>query len=202
VSRLRSGALSSKGFSLIEIMVTVAITTVGLVGLVALLLESDRSAQDSTSRSLASWMIDDLTNRIMANQDAVASYDTGGAAVNCSAQPTMCAAYHNGTAHVNNAICSGDQQAAFDLWNVACPSNVTVPGSDFTRAGNTDFMAPPKLYVNVLTGLGVGALSTQVSITMTWDVRTSGREADGSTNYLNEGNITSRTDALSTEIDL
>ncbi|MDO6681256.1 MULTISPECIES: prepilin-type N-terminal cleavage/methylation domain-containing protein [unclassified Oceanobacter] len=193
---------ATKGFSLIEILVTVAITTVGLVGLVALLLESDRSAQDSTSRSLAAWMIDDLTNRIMANQDAVASYDTGAAAVSCAARPTMCAYYHDGTSRKASANCSGAQMAAFDLWDVACPSDVSVTDSDITRAGNADFLAPPSLVVDVQAGLGVGASSTQVQITITWDVRTSGTLDDGSTNYLNEGDITNRTDSLSTEIDL
>ncbi|WP_221800166.1 prepilin-type N-terminal cleavage/methylation domain-containing protein [Oceanobacter mangrovi] len=191
-----------RGFGLVEIIVTVGITTIGLVGLVALMLESDRSAQDSGSRALAMTMVEDISNRIFANPDGIANYDSGGV-VSCSSSPsTRCAAYYNGTAQVDAASCTPEEMAAFDLWDVACPAGVVDSSADFTRSGNADFLPNPQLTVEVSSGLGEGATSNQVSITVTWDVRTSGTDSSGNEVYNNSNDITSRKASLTSEFSI
>jgi len=64
------------GFSLIEILVTVAITIIGLVGLASLQLQVTKSVGDSGNRSQVIWMLEDLSNRMKANRIAFADYNT------------------------------------------------------------------------------------------------------------------------------
>ena len=56
----------SSAFTLVEVMVTLAVTTIGLVGLSAMMIEAGRTVQDSGNRSQAIWIVEDLTNRIIA----------------------------------------------------------------------------------------------------------------------------------------
>ena len=67
-----------QGFSMVEVLVTLAITIIGLVGLASLQLQASRSASDTGNRSQAVWIIEDLTNRIRANTGGLENYDTGG----------------------------------------------------------------------------------------------------------------------------
>src|SRR5690554_1070475 len=65
-----------KGFSMIEVLVTIFITVIGLLGISSLQLQSNRAVQDSGNKSQAIWILKDLSNRINANSSALSDYAT------------------------------------------------------------------------------------------------------------------------------
>lgn len=56
------------GLTLVEILITVVIMSVGLLGVAALHLTSLRNGYDSSSRSRATWLANDIADRMRANQ--------------------------------------------------------------------------------------------------------------------------------------
>ena len=112
------------GLTLIEVLVTVVISSIGLMGLVALQLQAIQATNDSGNRSQAIWLFNDIVNRIHANEVSSFSYVTNGRYV-CGAAPTACSTYNTGTAAVVSANCDSQQMAAWDLFEVACGSPKT-----------------------------------------------------------------------------
>jgi type IV pilus assembly protein PilV len=109
-----------KGLTLIEVLVTIIITSIGLMGLVSLQMQSVRATTDSGNRSQAIWLFNDIVNRIHANEVSSDLYISAGP-VGCDIPAAICSAYHTGTTLVAAAAeCSGLQQAGWDLFEVAC----------------------------------------------------------------------------------
>lgn len=119
---LRQRAL---GLTLIEVLVTVVITSIGLMGLLSLQMQALKATQDAGNHSHATWILNDLSSRIRANKGASLSY-VSAAPVNCPAKPTavtpaaVCSNYATGSARVRSAVCTGAELAAWDLFEVAC----------------------------------------------------------------------------------
>lgn len=110
------------GLTLIEVLVTVIISSIGLMGLVALQLRSIEATSDAGNRSQAIWLFNDIVNRIHANEVSSSSYLTATPYV-CPAQaPIACTTYHTGDLRVVSANCDATQMAAWDLFEVACGS--------------------------------------------------------------------------------
>lgn len=185
---------------MVEIMATLLVVTVGLIGLGGMQLQANRSIQDSGNRSQAIWVMDDLMNRIRANGLNAPAYDTNGGIVDCAVEATQCADSHDGAARVaSNGACTNATLAEFDLIDVACASSAAVEGSVFTRGKPIDQLANPELTVVVDT-FGLNASGYEVTITLAWDVRTSGTDTDGNQVYIsnainsatNQSTITTR----------
>ena len=184
---------SVRAFTLIEVLVTLAITTIGLVGLSAMMVEANRTVQDSGNRSQAVWVLEDLINRIKANKDAVGSYDTAGVAVNCNSVPQInCASYFNGTQQVNAQACSNAQLAAYDLWDVACSRQINITGSDVVRSDSTQTITNPELSVSVRS-VGAVTQKTMVTIELSWDSRIGGSDSAGNRIYIADSKLTANT---------
>lgn len=81
------------GVSMIEILVTVVILTVGLLGLAGLQMRLQTSELESYQRTHALILLEDMANRIAANRANAADYVTGtGAPLGTSDnQPANCA---------------------------------------------------------------------------------------------------------------
>ena len=61
----------SRGFSLIEVLVTVVLTTVGILGMVALQSKSIQYTQDAVNRNTAVALTNELVEIMRANRDEV-----------------------------------------------------------------------------------------------------------------------------------
>lgn len=75
------------GFSMIEVLVTIAILVVGLLGLAALQSVTTMAQLEAYQRSQALVLVRDLVDRISVNRAAAASYvaaDVGLTAASCS----------------------------------------------------------------------------------------------------------------------
>ncbi|TDQ39478.1 type IV pilus modification protein PilV [Thiopseudomonas denitrificans] len=104
-----------KGITLIEVLVTLLVTTVGLLGLAALQLNALQATADSGQRSQAVWLMQDLIERMRVNPRA--SDGQYLQAVTCTTTPQQCAPTPNET---NSVACSAEQMAYFDLWETQC----------------------------------------------------------------------------------
>ncbi|MDK2778732.1 MAG: type IV pilus modification protein PilV [Pseudomonadota bacterium] len=174
-----------QGFSMVEVLVTLAITIIGLVGLASLQLQASRSASDTGNRSQAVWIIEDLTNRIRANTGGLENYDTGGSAYSCGTTPSkVCSAYHDGSSRrTANTSCTTADQAESDIWEMACGYGAEVSGSATTRSSAADFIANPELTIDVDT------VTRQVTIDLSWDVRSSGQDSEGNSVYSGQAEV-------------
>lgn len=66
-------AHDTRGFSMIEVLVTILLTCIGILGLVALQGRTIAYTQDSTQRNIAAMLADDLQEMLRADLDKVVS---------------------------------------------------------------------------------------------------------------------------------
>ena len=85
------------GFSMTEILITALILAVGLLGLAAMQANALRGSLDSGQRGKATWLTQELTERMRSNPDGIAQQDYITASDNaalCSAAPArICSDY-------------------------------------------------------------------------------------------------------------
>lgn len=107
------------GLTMIEILVTLIILSVGLLGMAALQLTGIRSANSSTYRTQATLLADDIAERMRSNPNAVdanAFASVNSVAINCAAAPTpYCGEYFDGASLVAAQSCTAAQMAAYDI---------------------------------------------------------------------------------------
>ena len=183
-----------RGINMVEVLVTIVITSVGLLGLNSLQLQASRSTLDSGNRSQAVWILEDLTNRMRANLVGIDDYHTGGE-MTCGTAPTICSSYHSGSTKVMAATsCNAQTQAKSDLHEVLCGFGATVSGSEVTFSSAANFIASPSL--NVVVDANKNA-----KITLGWDVRTSGQDTSGKAVYAaDSANLKTQRASISTEV--
>jgi type IV pilus assembly protein PilV len=102
---------SETGFTMVEVLVTLVIVSIGLLSSVALQLLSKRSNYDAAQRTTAAHLAEDLLERMRANPIALLDYATAGVLGNGS----------QGAAPALDCVgplanCTGPDLAAYDLW--------------------------------------------------------------------------------------
>ncbi|MGQ9426590.1 type IV pilus modification protein PilV [Gilvimarinus sp. F26214L] len=112
------------GLTLIEVLVTVLVMSIGLMGLAALQMNTLKESVDVSRQTHGTWLVDELAARMRVNQAGLGSgYTTAAAKPKlCETAPAkQCADYNSGSAKVNAANnCSANEMAEFDVWQVAC----------------------------------------------------------------------------------
>jgi len=110
---------NEKGLSLIEILVTVVVLSIGLLGIAGMQAQGVKYSNDSYARSQATMLANELIERMHANPDGVENADyvtaIGNAALNCSAitnEPTPNCIGANS--------CDVTQLAALDVFRIRC----------------------------------------------------------------------------------
>jgi type IV pilus assembly protein PilV len=108
------------GFTLIEVLVTIVVVSIGLLGLAGLQINGLRANVSSEARSKATLLANDIIERMRANPQGIddnryAAIDT--TLINCNNNPNpFCSSSSAGAP----AACDTDQMAAFDAWVWAC----------------------------------------------------------------------------------
>jgi type IV pilus assembly protein PilV len=151
------------GSSLIEVLITLLVFAVGMLGMAALQLNALQGSSDSAQRSQSTWILQDLAERIRANPEGTAA--NYAAAPACNALPAnRCADYYNpGTgAKVNATNCSAAQMAAFDRWEAQCSYSAigafnTIDG----RFTGRDFITAPANAITLTVGAAANILTLQ-----------------------------------------
>jgi type IV pilus assembly protein PilV len=107
------------GLTMIEILVTLIILSIGLLGMAALQLSGIRSVNSSTYRTQATLLADDIAERMRANTTAVDANSfaaINSAAINCTTVPNpYCGEYYDGSANVAAQSCTAAQMATYDI---------------------------------------------------------------------------------------
>lgn len=95
-------ASRSTGFTLIEVLISVLVMSIGLLGLASLQAASLRFNNDSSTQTQASYLASDMADRMRANVSKVADYPgkAGGSNANC----------------YTTTGCSPDEMAANDVY--------------------------------------------------------------------------------------
>ena len=99
------------GFSLVEVLVTLVITTIALLSSVSLQILSKRAVYDGSQRTTAAHLADDLLSRMRSNSGVLANYIPAGPI----GSGTL------GNAPANNCLnpgvtCTDLEMSGFDLW--------------------------------------------------------------------------------------
>ena len=108
--------IKQNGVSLLEVLISVLVISVGLLGLGGLQLYALKGSNDAHFRTSASLLASDLGDRIRINPEGVA---LGGYALSESRSTSIC----NDTSIklcTGSNTCSATELAAFDLFQIAC----------------------------------------------------------------------------------
>mgnify|MGYP000954108036 FL=1 len=101
----------SRGVSLIEVLISIVIATIGLLALVGTTVSSARFSKMSQYRGTATQLASDLGERMRANKTGLAAYDMqtnfAGQAVLPAVPGTVCNSFAT--------TCTAAQMAAYDL---------------------------------------------------------------------------------------
>ena len=124
LSFMQPRTVNMTGLSMIEVLVTLLIISVGLIGQAILQTTSVKESFDAAQRSQAAWQVQELVERIRANTDGQSDgYATAIAnEALCDDGPTkVCSDHFDGTNKVDAATdCTADEMAEFDVWEMAC----------------------------------------------------------------------------------
>lgn len=102
---------SQLGFSLVEVMVSVLVTSVSVLGMAGMQITSKRAGYEAIQRTTATTLAMDVLERMRSNPDALATYATtgiGGTTITAEPIPKC--------SNDTTDICNAAQLAAHDLW--------------------------------------------------------------------------------------
>ncbi|MES9884066.1 MAG: type IV pilus modification protein PilV [Sedimenticola sp.] len=122
-----------RGTTMLEVLISVVILSIGLLGVAGLQGVSKRTNHQAHQRSIATHLVDGIIERIRANPTAAASYHTGttnflGSKVSAASEPSP---------NCSTGACTKAQLAAHDLWGweQEIDGAAITYGNDDTKAG-------------------------------------------------------------------
>jgi type IV pilus assembly protein PilV len=151
ISNLHRNATRSAGFTLIEVLVSLVVLSIGLLGTAKLMLVSSRSNDSAYLRSQATELAYEILDNIRANQQLAIA---GGYATALTAAPA-----NPGFTCIGAVACTPGNLALYDIYQWKMRLNAT---SGLTPAG-----VLPNGKGSVATTLT--GTQTTVVITVTWD---------------------------------
>lgn len=140
-----------RGFSLIEVLITMVILAFGLLGMAGMQAKMQSSETDSFQRAQALLLVQDMANRISANRTQVPAYLTGTGAL--------------GTGDSQPASCAGLTAVALDLceWSQEL-KGASEKSSTASTAANVGAMVDARGCVNLVAG----AVPPTYTVTVAW----------------------------------
>ncbi|WP_199096605.1 type IV pilus modification protein PilV [Dyella sp. ASV21] len=138
----------NQGFSLIEVLISVVIVSVGMLGVAGILLTVSRSANSNYARQQAVALTYDIVDRMRANATAASNSTTSNPYIAAATAPSTTTP----SPDCSSATCSATQMASFDVWQWQTKIKNSLPnglGSVSVAAGNTN--------------------TTNITVTVTWN---------------------------------
>ena len=158
---------AATGFTLIEVMITVFVVAVGLLGVAGLQAYAKKSNFDAVQRTQAAALAQDLIERIRANPSQGAAYRTDASAgISLSAAPTAPATACTASVSGTSPACTPGQVVAFDRyeWSRALFGQVEVSAGEASgglsepTACITNSNAPCGVYTIAIAWRGITPL--------------------------------------------
>ena len=112
-----------QGISLIEVLVSMVIFSVGILGMITLQARVLQQNFDQHQRDVAIWTAQAIIDRVGLNKSeaALTAYESSIASSTlCDAPPAVMCAETNGSAAT---ICTASEMATFDAWDVLCTAD-------------------------------------------------------------------------------
>lgn len=128
----------TSGFTLLEVMISLVVLSIGVLGIVALQISTYKSLQTSHNYAYAALLANDMADRILANPDNAADYahdDLPVSAPDCIG-PT--------------ADCTPEELVQFDINEWQTLIQGTGPASLPDGMGSVDFIAGPPQSINIV----------------------------------------------------
>ena len=122
---------NSKGFSLIEVLVSLFVVSIGLLGIAGMELFSAQSGNEAVQRASAVWLSQEIMEKMRANPTALSSYvgvSVGNGSL--STPSTDCGS--------SSASCKGTELATYDLWSWENLVDGATEKSGTTKTGGLD----------------------------------------------------------------
>lgn len=154
-----------QGITLIEVLVSLLIFSVGMLGMSALQIRVLKQTQDQRQRDVAIWRAQALVDRITINNSvaAIDRYITNISNPNfCATAPAViCAETYDSTSaiEVAAAVCTETQLATYDSWEVLCTDGT----------GINDELANLQSSLVCEGGASPCTLGNNLTIELTWD---------------------------------
>ena len=141
---------NASGFTLVEVMVALAVISIGMLGIASLYTQALGAARTTQYRSQAINLLSDMSDRIRANRLGAAGYVGGPADNNCDLS--------------GGAACTPLQMAAHDLFVWNAQVQALLPGGNWNIVRNA--VAVPQVFTITLTWeeVGQGTLQAQAVI--------------------------------------
>lgn len=136
------------GFSMIEVLITILVFAVGLLGVAAMQVQALKGTSDGGQRGKAVWLAQEITERMRANPTGVENGDYILASISCPASPPAkaCSDYYDGSSLVSSVSCTSSELAEFDLWELTC--GTYDPATNGDRKGSPiNFLAGAELSI-------------------------------------------------------
>ncbi|MDE1460533.1 type IV pilus modification protein PilV [Spartinivicinus poritis] len=120
-----------QGIGLIEVLITILVIAIGLLGLAGMQAQSMKSTYQSGQRSQAIWMAQELAERMRANPSAVSNQHYLNAIntvrAEITANPGSDKPCSTPSPACNASICNEEQLARYDVWELFCADTSTTP---------------------------------------------------------------------------
>lgn len=164
--------MTQRGFTLLELLIALAVVSFGLLGIAALQIVGVRSSGESYVRSQGSSFINELAERMHANQVAIADGDyvvNMGTDFECEVPAAICE-HHGSTEAAPNGFapddCTPAQMATYDTYAVFCGR---LHGNTVGNGGIRQSLPNPTLEIScVQAGCPRGS---RYNIELTWEAR-------------------------------
>lgn len=143
------------GLSMIEVLVAIAILSIGLLGTAALQVQSKRANLGSVERTLASMLVNDMFERMRANAGQLEVYLT-------EMDDSQQVGYSSGTAPANcvDNSCTSEVLATWDVWNW---EQALIGATEVSGAANTGGLVLPVACMEGPAGGGEGLYTIYVN---------------------------------------
>lgn len=123
-SRGRQNQTRQKGFSLIEVLISMLIFLMGIVGIVGLQGQAIRVTHDSFQRSQATWMAHEMIERMKVNPRGIPLQRTLSAAISSNVA-MICPSFPAPDCVARS--CHRIDMATYDISNLLCENTIINP---------------------------------------------------------------------------